>query len=146
MKLPVLTYSKDCMQPVDHVPELFLFISSESSIIISSDQFLHLSSLKIRNLECVAKSLLLIYQTRPVKQVNQTEIICKFRFILFNISNSPLIVSDHLIQEFLDISILIHVSLFESLLESGFVNFSLDDHTLLAGNLGIISSCSLNTL
>ena len=63
------------MQPVDHVSELFLLISSESSIIISSDQFLHLTSLEIRNLECISQTLLLINQTRPVKQVNQTKVL-----------------------------------------------------------------------
>ena len=57
----------------------------------------------------------------------------------------PLTVIHHLIQELLDISVLIHVSSLESLLESRFVHLALDDHSLLASDLSVVTPGSLDT-
>ena len=65
-------YLEDGVESVDHVPELFLLSSSQSSVVISSDQFLHFASLKVGNLESISETLLEIDQARPVKQVNQS--------------------------------------------------------------------------
>ena len=64
---------KDGVEPVDHVPELFLLQSGQRSVIVTSNEWFHSSSLQVGDLESVSQTLGAINQAGPVEQVNQTE-------------------------------------------------------------------------
>ena len=66
---------EDGVEPVDHVPELLLLQGRERSVIVSSNKWLHSSSLQVGDLEGVSQALGTVNQAGPVEQMNQTEIL-----------------------------------------------------------------------
>merc|ERR1712106_76135 len=88
------------VESVDHVPELLFFLRSQGTIIISSDQWFHLTGLQVWHLKGISKALA-VYEAGPVEQMDKT-----------------LTVIDHLVQELLDIIIVIQIPGLERFFES----------------------------